>query len=520
MDKDTREMEIVKKNTRLQISGNLLVRNTLFNLVGQVAPLLVGVITIPFVVRGLGTERFGLLSLAWVVLGYFTIFDLGLGRATTKFVAEALGKGETDQVPHLVWTSVTIQAILGILGATVLVGVTPFLVGRILKIPPALVNEAKVTFYLLSLSVPVVLVSTSFRGVLEAAQRFDLVNAVKIPISGLTFLLPLVGLFLGFRLPGIVALILAARMGALMAFFAMDLRVIPHLKKYANSFALFPSLFSFGGWVTISSIIGPIFTYLERFLIASFLSVGILTFYAVPYDIISRVVIIPTSMFMVLFPTFSHVVSVNYKAARELFARPFTYLLFVMVPILIVGVVFADEILKLWLGSEFSQKSTTVFQVLTIVFFFHAFAYLPFAAIQGAGRPDLKAKLDLLMLPIFVGLCWWLIPELGLLGVALAKLLVTLIDLLCLSWMAKRLFGFSIKEMLGERVEKALVMAISFTLVALSFRRILLKPTMVDIIVIGAFVFAYLFMFVKTVMDDKDKATIRNVLKSFLLRRT
>ena len=68
-------------------------------------PLLVAVIALPFIVRGLGTDRFGLLSLAWVILGYFTIFDLGLGRATTKYVAEALGKDEGDQIPEIVKSS-------------------------------------------------------------------------------------------------------------------------------------------------------------------------------------------------------------------------------------------------------------------------------------------------------------------------------------------------------------------------------------------------------------------------------
>jgi O-antigen/teichoic acid export membrane protein len=100
--------------SRLEISGRLLARNTLINFVGQVIPLAIGVIAIPIIVRGLGTDRFGLLSLAWVVLGYFTIFDLGLGRATTKYVAEALGKGEEEKVPNLVWTTVAIQLILGL----------------------------------------------------------------------------------------------------------------------------------------------------------------------------------------------------------------------------------------------------------------------------------------------------------------------------------------------------------------------------------------------------------------------
>jgi len=71
------------QDSRVEICGSLLARNTLLNFIGQAVPLLVGVATIPFIVRGLGTERFGFLSLAWVVLGYFAIFDLGLGRATT-----------------------------------------------------------------------------------------------------------------------------------------------------------------------------------------------------------------------------------------------------------------------------------------------------------------------------------------------------------------------------------------------------------------------------------------------------
>jgi len=190
-------------------------KNALLNLVGQALPLLVGVVTIPLVVHGLGTERFGLLSLAWVVLGYFTVFDLGLGRATTKYVAEALARGEEDQVPEIIWTAVAFQAVLGLIGAIVLFGITGLLVEGVLNIPPDLIGEAKDTFHLLALSIPLVLVSSSFSGVLEAAQRFDLANAVRIPSSILTFILPLAGLYLGFGLPGIVALILLARVATL-----------------------------------------------------------------------------------------------------------------------------------------------------------------------------------------------------------------------------------------------------------------------------------------------------------------
>lgn len=62
----------------------LLVRNAVLNLMGDVVLLLVGLPTIPYAVRGLGSEGFGILSIVCVLLGYFGLLDLGLGRAASQ----------------------------------------------------------------------------------------------------------------------------------------------------------------------------------------------------------------------------------------------------------------------------------------------------------------------------------------------------------------------------------------------------------------------------------------------------
>ena len=84
------------------IRGRKLAKNTLWNLLGQGVPLLVALLTIPHLIQGLGIDRFGVLSLAWMVIGYFSLFDMGLGRALTKLVAEKLGTGQTQDIPPLV----------------------------------------------------------------------------------------------------------------------------------------------------------------------------------------------------------------------------------------------------------------------------------------------------------------------------------------------------------------------------------------------------------------------------------
>lgn len=417
----------------LQISGSLLAKNTLLNLIGQAVPLLVGVITIPFIVRGLGTERFGLLALARVVLGYFAIFDLGLGRATTKFVAEALGKDDEDQLPGLIWTAVMAQAILGLLGTLIVASITPLLVERILNIPVQLLGETKAIFYILALSVPLILLSSSFCGILEASQRFDLVNAVKIPSSVLTFLLPVVGLLFGLKLPAIVAVILITRFGGLLAFIAFTFHIFPNVRKFSVHFSLFYHLFAFGGWVMVSNVVAPFLRYFDCFMIGALLSMSAIAYYSVPFDVIERLWIIPSSLVLTLFPAFSTLSGKNhYIKTQDLFLRSTKYLLILTAPVTLTLITFAKQILQMWLGSEFAQNSTIVFQILAIGVLIGVLAPIPGAVLQGYGRPDIIAKLYLAYIPLNVALVWMLVSNMALLGAALSFIIRTIIDTILL----------------------------------------------------------------------------------------
>src|SRR5690625_860321 len=164
----------------------ILAQNTLVNVMGRGIPLLFAAIAIPFVIDGLGTERFGVLTIVWIVIGYFGLFDMGLGRATTKFVADEEARG-AEQLSPIIYTSILLLIGFGIVAGLLIVVVTPYLVTDILNIPQELTGETQKAFYILSASIPMVLGSVGARGVLEAQQRFTLVNAVKIPASTINY---------------------------------------------------------------------------------------------------------------------------------------------------------------------------------------------------------------------------------------------------------------------------------------------------------------------------------------------
>src|ERR1051325_10437721 len=73
--------------------GKLLARNTVYNLSGQFAPFVFAFFAVPTLLHAIGPDRFGILTLSWSLIGYANFFDLGIGRAITKMVAEKLGKG-------------------------------------------------------------------------------------------------------------------------------------------------------------------------------------------------------------------------------------------------------------------------------------------------------------------------------------------------------------------------------------------------------------------------------------------
>ena len=95
-------------------------RNTLWNLAGTGLPLLIGAVTIPFLIRRVGVEAFGVLTLIWALIGYFSLFDFGLGRALTQQIASACASGQESRVPRLAKSGLAFTALTGCVGGILL----------------------------------------------------------------------------------------------------------------------------------------------------------------------------------------------------------------------------------------------------------------------------------------------------------------------------------------------------------------------------------------------------------------
>jgi O-antigen/teichoic acid export membrane protein len=355
-------------------------------------------------------------------------------------VADKLGANEEHSIPPLAWTSLLLMFLLGVIGGLVTFAISPWLVHRLLKIPEALQIETLSGFYLLAISIPVVTVTSGLRGILEAQQRFRILNLIRVPTSIFSLAGPLLVLLFSHSLVPVIGILAGGRLIGCTAHLFACFHALPALRhNLVFQRSLVAPVLKFGGWMTVSNVVSPVLLYLDRFLIGALLSVSAVAYYATPFDMVTRLFVIPGAVVGVLFPAFALSLVQDPHRTGLLLSRGVKYVFLAIFPIVLVIVTLAPEGLRLWLGATFAENGGGVLRWLAAGVFVNCLSLMPFALVQGAGRPDITAKLHLLELPIYVAVIWVLTKRLGIEGAAMAWSGRVIFDAVLLFFFAHRL---------------------------------------------------------------------------------
>ena len=361
-----------------------------------------------------------------------------------RLVAERLESARRDEVPDIFRTTIVLMLIASSMGGVIAAALTPWFVGSVLHLQGELQHEGIQSFLVLAAAIPWIVVTAGLRGYLEAFQRFDLVTAVRVPMSVFSYVGPLLILPFSQSLTPVVIVLMAGRVIGTTVHFGLCLKLSPELlQTYKISFANIGELFHFGGWLTVSAIIGPFMIYLDRFLIGAYLSVTAVAYYATSYELVSRFALLSGALAGVMFPAFATSYRQDIHQAQRLYLRSVKYLALALFPIALSCIVFAYDGLLIWLGVEFAAASALVLKVLSIGMWMNNLALMPFSLIQATGKPDLSAKIHIAELPFYLILLIWLTNSFGIVGVATAWTLRSLVDTLLMFAVGHRILQLS-----------------------------------------------------------------------------
>jgi O-antigen/teichoic acid export membrane protein len=490
-------------------SGGLLARNTVWNLIGNGAPMIVAVFSIPILIHRLGQDRFGVLALAWALIGYASLFDLGLGRALTQLVAKKLGAGEDREVPALVWTSLILMLLLGLAGPLAAMLLAPWLVHRVLNVPVGLQVETLRSLYMLGVSIPVVISTAGLRGLLEAYQEFGLINTLRIPMGVYSFAGPLLVLPFSKSLVPVVGVLVAGRVVGWAAHLWLCLKVVPALRHgIVWQGAVVNSLLRFGGWITVANVVNPLLVFMDRALIGALLPVAMVGYYTAPFEAVTKLWMIPASLTATVFPACSALGASRKKELQRLYSRCVKYLLLILAPVSLAIGLFATQIVQIWLGPDFAAKSAVVLQILALGVFVNCFAHVPYCFLQGLGRPDTTAKVFLAELAPYAAFAWWMIRGHGIVGAATAWSVRAGLEAVLLVLMGWRMFSLSPRFLVNKEMQRGFAALCALGLAMVGTKMTLHDSIKTEICLATVFLTGFVLVSWKYVLDDSDRGSV------------
>lgn len=401
-----------------------LKKNFLFNVIGMGLPIFVSLATVPIFLRSMGDERYGVMSIVWILLGYFGFLDFGLSRASANALAR-LSTATAEERGRVLMSSFYLNGVMGAMGALVIFFAGSILLRDYLSLSPAVWAELKPAMPWVAAMLPMVLISGVALGALEARERFLTANITQTLGTTTAQIVPaLCALYVSPTLDMVLPVAFGMRFLSLMATLLVLSRH-ESMRFYRYDRDRGQSLFQYGAWISVSNIVGPLLVSLDQLLISAKLGPALLVFYSVPMNLSVRLQVLAAALARSVFPRFSRYSQAD---AIDLAERTTSALAYLFGSVCVGTMFILEPFFVLWMGRKFADNATLVGQILILGVWVNGLALIAVTLVQGQGRPDLSAKLHLAELVPFIIVLWLMITHFGLVGAAIAWVLRVSVD--------------------------------------------------------------------------------------------
>jgi O-antigen/teichoic acid export membrane protein len=337
--------------------------NTVINGASMVLAIVVGFFLTPFLVHHLGVSAYGLWGLLGafsVSAGYLSLADLGLQQTAVKLIAEHEGREEWDEIGRVAKASIYLFLAIGATAGLAMLLFTLFALEATFNFPARLSHDVHVSFLLFSAQIPLELLTLPFAGVLEGRQRYGVLRSTEIVRTCVWVGIAVVALLHG---GGLVALaagnLVAAVIGLVLTVIAAR-RSLPArtLGRARPTRQTFRRIFSFSVNLFVARVTGVLYRQMDRVIIA----VALTSFALGQYEIASKLELLAalTLAFLAsaVMPAASKLSATEAGRGRltTMFLEGTKYTLVIAIPITVALMVWADALIRTWVGRGFEPS--------------------------------------------------------------------------------------------------------------------------------------------------------------------
>jgi O-antigen/teichoic acid export membrane protein len=156
-----------------------LIKNALFSSWAWGTTVLLTAVTIPYMVRRLTVEGFGIYTLFSGLAGYYVLLDLGLGQGLIRFVSDYRARQDDEAMSASINAAFCIQAIAGLIASALLVVFAESILAW-LRIPSSFWTTARAALRASAVGFFFAMISGTFSSALMGLQRYDITSKVNV----------------------------------------------------------------------------------------------------------------------------------------------------------------------------------------------------------------------------------------------------------------------------------------------------------------------------------------------------
>jgi O-antigen/teichoic acid export membrane protein len=388
------------------------------------AEMLVGLITLPFNLKHLGPEAYGLWMLTAGITIHFSILDLGYGGAMVKFVAQYRASRDARALNEIASTIFVLFTSLGLLAYLVVIGLA-FNLEHLFNLTAAQAEIGQWILLIVGVNITFNFAFAVFGGICSGFQRYDVNNGVAVATSLLVAAVNIVVVLLGFGLVALVAATTAVRLAAYFIYRRNAYRIFPPLHVRPTLFrrSRLREVTAFSIYASVIDWANKLNYELDELVIGVFLGAAPVAVWAVAHRIIAATQRLTNQGNAVLFPVVvDSDVRNNAGRLQTVLLEGTRLSLATVAPIAVVLVVLAEPLVLGWVGPAM-LGAVPVLQILAFAVTLRVANATGTTLLKGSGRIRFLALVNLGTGVVNVILSALLITRYGLVGVAVGTLI-------------------------------------------------------------------------------------------------
>lgn len=416
-------------------------RNLLAGLANSIWSALVGLAVVPFYLKYLGIEAYGLIGFFVTTQALLSLLDMGMAPTINREVARCSASGDLKEAGKLLHTLAVVYWCMA--GAIVLLilALAPLIAEYWLQSKQLSSQTISHAVMLMGLVVACRWPIGLYQGALIGAQRLAVSSGINMAmvtigslgaVAVLAFVSPTIEAFFIWQACVGFAYAITMRSAAW--------RIIGKLNQISFDVDKLKSVWRFTAGMSGIGLTALVFTQLDKVILSKMLGLEEFGHYMLATVVVSGLYVLVSPVFNVVYPRMTALVATgDTEKLIGLYRLGTRMLATVLFPIAMVLAVFAEDLVLVWTGNPgIASSAAPVIALLAIGSALHGVMYFPYALQLAYGMTRLPLTINTILMIVLVPLIIIFALKYGAMGGAMAWLVLHVLYVLLGTWLTHR----------------------------------------------------------------------------------